>query len=49
MTDPLIEKIFNSTYQIESILADGGMGVVYIAPEQISGEGHIDTDEIFMR
>ena len=35
MTDPLIGKILNGSYRIESALADGGMGVVYIA-EQLS-------------
>ncbi|MCW9001028.1 MAG: hypothetical protein OQK04_20115 [Kangiellaceae bacterium] len=35
MTDPLIGKILNDAYQIKSVLADGGMGLVYIA-EQLS-------------
>lgn len=35
MTDPLIGKILKDAYQIKSVLADGGMGMVYIA-EQLS-------------
>ena len=35
MTDPLIGKILNGAYRIDTVLADGGMGVVYIA-EQLS-------------
>lgn len=35
MTDPLIGKILKDSYQIKRVLADGGMGMVYIA-EQLS-------------
>ena len=35
MTDPLIGKVLKDAYQIKSVLADGGMGMVYIA-EQLS-------------